>query len=81
MFVVEAAFLWLLLRRRGDAKTAHKDPDKDSAATTLLKEQPTKELGAAQQPPARALVEPLPGSITEHTTRDFEPVYSKRKGE
>ena len=35
----------------------------------------TKELYAAQ---ARALPEPVP-SVTEHTTRAFEPIYSERK--
>jgi hypothetical protein len=41
------------------------------------KEAATKELDAAQ---ARALPEPVP-SVTEHTTRSFEPIYSKRKAE
>ena len=36
----------------------------------------TKELYAAQ---ARALPEPMPPSVTEHTTRAFEPLYSERK--
>jgi len=35
----------------------------------------TKELYAAQ---ARALPEPVP-SVTEHTTRAFEPIYNERK--
>lgn len=35
----------------------------------------TKELYAAQ---ARVLAEPVP-SVTEHTTRAFEPIYSERK--
>lgn len=35
----------------------------------------TKELYAAQ---ARALPEPVP-SVTEHTTRAFDPIYSERK--
>ena len=37
----------------------------------------TKELYGAQ---ARALPEPMP-SVTEHTTRAFEPIYSERKSE
>ena len=41
---------------------------------TLLEGKPTAEL-----PPALPAGEPA--SITEHTTRNFEPIYSKRKGE
>lgn len=37
----------------------------------------TKELGPAQ---ARLLSEPMP-SVTEHTTRAFDPIYSERKSE
>jgi hypothetical protein len=40
-----------------------------------MNEQVTKELDAAQP---RALPEPVP-SVTEHTTRTFEPLYSERK--
>jgi hypothetical protein len=64
---LEAVFIWLLLRRRGGFKGAD-----DS---TSLKGHTTKELDAAQ---ARALPEPLP-SVTEHTTRTLDPVYSERK--
>ena len=81
MFVIEAAFLWLLLRRRkDDAKEA--SISGTDAAATQLKEQTTKVLDAAQPQlqPARSLVEPIP-SITEHTTRSFEPVYTKQKAE
>jgi hypothetical protein len=39
-----------------------------------LKQQTTRELDAAQ---ARALPEPVP-SVTEHTTRAFDPVYNER---
>ena len=67
MIGLEAVFVWLLLRRRGGFKEAD-----DS---TPLKKQTTKELDAAQ---ARALPEPLP-SVTEHTTRTLDPVYSERK--
>jgi hypothetical protein len=38
---------------------------------------PSKELDAAQ---ARALPEPVP-SVTEHTTRAFEPIYNERKSD
>ena len=81
LFVIEAAFIWLLLRRKGDAKEASIG-GKEAAATTQLKEQTTKVLDAAQPQlqPARTLFEPIP-SITEHTTRGFEPVYTKRKAE
>jgi hypothetical protein len=67
MFAVEGVFIWLLLKRRRGAKEVGeaKDP----------KEQATKELDAAQ---ARALAEPV-SSITEQTTRKFEPIYSERK--
>jgi hypothetical protein len=41
----------------------------------LSKEQDTKELYQAQ---ARVLAEPMP-SVTEHTTRTFEPISSERK--
>ena len=40
----------------------------------LLKGQATRELDAAQ---ARVLPEPVP-SVTEHTTRAFEPIYNER---
>jgi len=42
-----------------------------------LKEQTTNELKAA---PARVLSEPVP-SVTEHTTRAFEPIYMLKKTE
>jgi hypothetical protein len=42
-----------------------------------VKERDTKELTPAQ---ARMLSEPIP-SVTEHTTRSFEPIYSERKAE
>jgi hypothetical protein len=42
--------------------------------TALSKEQATKELDAAQ---TRVLPEPVP-SVTEHTTRAFEPSYGER---
>jgi uncharacterized paraquat-inducible protein A len=67
MFAIEGVFIWMLLNRRRGAKEVReaKQPN----------EQVTKELDAAQ---ARALAEPV-SSITEHTTRKFEPTYSERK--
>ena len=50
---------------------------KKSSDTTEVKGLDTKELGPAQ---ARVLSEPAP-SITEDTTRTFEPIYSERKAE
>lgn len=67
MFAVEGVFIWLLLSRSRGAKAAGKAKE--------AKEQVTKELDAAQ---ARALSEPA-SSITENTTRKFEPIYSERK--
>ncbi|HEV7374428.1 MAG TPA: hypothetical protein VGN95_06915 [Pyrinomonadaceae bacterium] len=67
MFAIEGVFIWMLLSRRRGAKEVRD--------TEEAKEQVTKELDAAQP---RALAEPVP-SITEHTTRKFEPVYSERK--
>ena len=67
MLLVEGVFIWQLLRRkRGTEETGD---------TALSKEQATKELDAAQ---SRVLPEPVP-SVTEHTTRAFEPIYSERK--
>lgn len=64
---VEGVFIWMLRGQRGKAGEVG-----DSAR---LKQQATKELEA---PNARALPEPVP-SVTEHTTRAFEPIYSERK--
>jgi hypothetical protein len=50
---------------------------KETADIALSKEQATKELHEAQ---ARVLPESMP-SVTEHTTRTFEPIYSERKSE
>ena len=64
MMVVEGVFISKLLgRKRGTQETA------------LAKEQTTKELYESQ---ARALPEHMP-SVTEHTTRAFEPISSERK--
>jgi hypothetical protein len=67
MLVVEGVFIRLLLKRqRGVRKMADAEPSEEQAI---------KELGGAQ---ARLLQEPAP-SVTEHTTRAFEPIYSERK--
>ena len=67
MLLVEGVFIWQLLRRKRGAE--------ETGDTALSKEQATKELDAAQ---ARVLPEAMP-SVTEHTTRTLEPVYSERK--
>lgn len=67
LLALEGVFIWLLLsRRRGE---------KEVSGTKQLNEQATNELYTA---PARVLTEPVP-SVTDHTTRTLEPIYSKRK--
>ncbi|HKG97919.1 MAG TPA: hypothetical protein VKA97_08905, partial [Pyrinomonadaceae bacterium] len=63
MLLVEGMFIWQLLRRKRGAE--------ETGDTALSKEQSTKELDAAQP---RILPEHVP-SVTEHTTRAFEPIY------
>jgi len=66
MLVIEAVFIGLLMgKSRG----------KEKKQSGRLKEKATKELEPAQP---RALPEPLT-SVTEHTTRAFEPIYRERK--
>ena len=65
MLILESVFIGLLLQR-----TRAKKP-----STARLHEKTTKELDAAQD---RLLPEPVP-SVTEHTTRAFDPVHSERK--
>jgi hypothetical protein len=65
MLVLEGIFIRLLLRRR-------KHVDETRA---LSNEQVTNELDAARE---RLLSQPAT-SVTEHTTRAFEPIYSERK--
>jgi phosphate/sulfate permease len=67
ILVVEGVLIGLLLTGKRVAE--------ETGDTERLKEQTTKELGVAQ---ARVLSEPVP-SITEHTTRSFDPVYSERR--
>lgn len=64
---VEGVFIWQLLRNK-------RSPE-ETGDTALSKGQTTKELEAAQ---ARSLPEARP-SVTEHTTRAFEPIYRERK--
>ncbi len=66
MLLIEGVLIRQLWRRKHGTEEA--------GARVLSKGQATKELDAAQ---ARALPEPVP-SVTEHTTRAFEPVYNKR---
>jgi uncharacterized membrane protein len=65
MLLVEGVFIWQLLRRKRGA---------EETRDTALSKQARKELAAQ----ARVLPEPVP-SVTEHTTRAFEPIYSERK--
>ena len=67
MLLVEGVFIWKLLRRKRGAE--------ETGDPALTKKQATKELDVAH---ARVMLEPMP-SVTEHTTRAFEPIYSERK--
>lgn len=69
MLLIEGVLISRLLRRKRSVEEA--------GDTALSKGQVTKELDAAQ---ARVLPEPVP-SVTEQTTRLFEPIYSERKSE
>lgn len=65
MLSIEGVLVRLLFRRkRGN----------EESGEVLLKEQTTRELDAAQ---VRTLPEAMP-SVTEHTTRAFEPIYIER---
>jgi hypothetical protein len=66
MLSLEGVFIRLLLRRKRGGEEA--------GETVLLKGQGTRQLDAA---PARVLPEPMP-SVTEHTTRAFDPIYRER---
>jgi hypothetical protein len=66
MLSLESVFIRLLFRRRRGAEEA--------SDSERLKGQPTRELDAAQ---VRGLPEHMP-SVTEHTTRAFDPIYSER---
>ena len=69
MMVVEGVLVGLLLKGRKRSKKA--------GDTGRLKEQTTKGLREAR---ARMLTEPMP-SVTEQTTRAFEPLFGERKSE
>jgi hypothetical protein len=69
LFLIEGMLVWRLMRRDRHARAA--------SAPAPPSEQTTKELDAAR---ARVLSEGMPPpSVTEHTTRAFEPVYIERK--
>jgi hypothetical protein len=70
MLTVESVLIRLLLKGKKGTEEA------DDLAKRQ-NEQTTRELEEAQ---ARVLPEPMP-SVTEHTTRTLEPVYSERKSE
>lgn len=64
---IEAVFVWLLFSRNHAANRAR----------AISEQRATKELDAA---PARMLAEPIPmQSVTEHTTRSFEPSIVNRE--
>lgn len=65
---LEGVFIWILLRRRKDFKTA-------AVETQQIEEKMKAELYSA---PARVLTEPIP-SVTDHTTNRLEQVYQERK--
>jgi len=67
MMVIEGVFIRMLLQRR------HKPPQ--STTTLPGKQQATNELDSAQP---RILPEPI-ASVTDHTTRAFDPVYTERR--
>ena len=66
LIFLEGVFLLLLFRRKSGAE--------ERTRAELLSEHTTKELGAPQ---VQALREPL-SSVTDHTTRAFEPTYTNR---
>ena len=67
MMLIEGVFIWQLFHRKRSTET--------TSDAALPQGQTTRELDAAQ---ARALPEPVP-SVSEGTTRTFEPLYSERK--
>lgn len=69
VLAIDGLLIWQLSRLTSGAK--------ETSGTIQLKEPRAKELGRM---PAHALAEPV-SSVTEHTTRTFEPIYSERKAE
>ena len=67
MLLIECVFVGLLLRRNRTPKEVY-----DTASL--------KEHAALDAPQARMLAEPAP-TVTEHTTRNFEPIYNEQKTE
>jgi hypothetical protein len=67
MIALEGVFIRLLFRGR---QRKDKDATLATAQTTT-----TKQLEAQSQFPLQSV-----GSVTEHTTRTFDPVFSERKG-
>jgi hypothetical protein len=67
MLLIEGVFIWLLLRNNRNAE--------ETSKSLTSKNQTTNELNPAQE---RALPEPS-ASVTDHTTRAFDPIYSERK--
>lgn len=63
LLVLEGVFMRLLFRSKGNANKA--------GGNVLLKDGATKELDAGQRS------EPIP-SVTDHTTRSFDPIYRER---
>jgi hypothetical protein len=71
MLAIEAVFIGMLFSRRGGGKSA------GQSEAVRGRQQTTNELEGVAQ---RALREPA-ASVTEHTTRTFEPVHRGRKAE
>ena len=70
LFMIEGMFIWMLWRRMSGAWRKRKSEEP-------LVEPTTRELNPVA---THALPEPVP-SVTESTTRTFEPVYRERKSE
>lgn len=71
ILIADVAFILMLLKRSGaSAKSGALNYQKDGAPQKLV------EMPAAQQ-----LYEAMPPTVTEHTTRNLEPVYRESKKE
>ena len=69
MIVLEVVFIRLLLRRNSDVGESRKGAQREQHATNELDGGQQRALPHARQ------------SVTEHTTRTFEPIYHDRKSE